>query len=78
MIFSAIIRKVIGLIVYWTKISMKKHRDKIDIGPREIGEKPSQRRPLLQGHHSNLVQLKKHELQTANKILLYMQEVEKY
>ena len=57
---------------------MKKHRDKIDIGPRESGEKPSKRRPLFQGHDSILIQSKKHELQTANKILLYMQEEEKY
>ena len=78
MIFSALIRKVIGLLVYWTKTSMKKHRDKIDIGAQESGEKPSQRRPLFQGCDSNLVQSKKLELQTANKILLYMQEVEKY
>ena len=57
---------------------MKKHRDRIDTGAQESGEKPSQRNPLFQGHHSNLVQSKKRELQTANKILLYMQEEEKY
>ena len=78
MIFSVLVRKVIGFIVYWTKTSMKKHRYKIDIGPRESGEKPSQRRPLFQGLDPNLVLSKKRELQTANKILLYMQEEEKY
>jgi len=57
---------------------MKKHRDKIDIGPRESGEKPSQGRLLFQGLDSNLVLSKNRELQTANKILLYMQEEEKY
>jgi hypothetical protein len=57
---------------------MKKHRDKIDIGAQESGEKSLQIRPVFQGHDSNLVQSKKRELQTANKILLYMQEEEKY
>jgi hypothetical protein len=78
MIFSLLVIKVIGFIVYWTKMSMKKHRDKIDSGPRESGEKPSQKRPPFPEHDSNLVLSKNRELQTANKILLYMQEEEKY
>jgi len=40
--------------------------------------KPSKRRPPLQGHDSIPIQSKKLELQTVNKILLYMQEEEKY
>lgn len=58
---------------------MKKHRDKTEIGTVENGLKSSsQLRPLFKRQESNSVQSKKRELQTADRILLYMQEEEKY
>ena len=58
---------------------MKKHRDKTEIGTVESGLKSSSpRRPLSKRQESNTAQHKKRQLQTADRILLYMQEEEKY
>ncbi|HEX5187024.1 MAG TPA: hypothetical protein VFV86_09060 [Nitrososphaeraceae archaeon] len=57
---------------------MKKDRHKTEIGTVESGLKSSQRRPLFNRQESNSAQGKKRELQTADRILLLMQEEEKY
>lgn len=58
---------------------MKKDRHKTDIGTVESGLKSSsQRRPLFNRQESNSAQGKKRELQIADRILLLMQEEEKY
>ena len=57
---------------------MKKDRHKTEIGTVESGFKSSQLRPLFNRQESNSAQGKKRELQTADRILLLMQEEEKY
>ena len=57
---------------------MKKHRDKIKNGAQTSGEKSPQKETNFEKRGSNLVQSKKHYLQIADKILLYMQEEEKF
>ena len=57
---------------------MKKHRDKIKNGAQTSGEKSPQKETNFEKRGSNLVQNKKHDLQIADKILLYMQEEEKF
>ena len=58
---------------------MKKDRHKTEIGTVESGLKSSsQLRPLFKRQDSNTAQHKKRELQTADRILLLMQEEEKY
>jgi hypothetical protein len=60
-------------------MSMKKHRDKTEIGTVESGlRSSSQIRPVFKRKESNTAHHKKRELQTADRILLYMQEEEKY
>ena len=71
-------KKVAGFILYCTRTSMKKYRDKIKNNTQASGEKSPQKNIGVERQRSNLCQIKKQELQTADKILLYMQEEEKY
>jgi hypothetical protein len=57
---------------------MKNDKDKTEIGPGERELKSSQRRSLFKRRESNSAQGRKRELQTADRILLLMQEEEKY
>ncbi len=58
---------------------MKKHRDKTnsDEAEKKRGAKTSQKKPNIKSQGSNLTR-KKHDLKTADKILFYMKEEEKF
>ena len=57
---------------------MKKQRKKIKFGIVGGEEKSLQKNSSIERQGSNPVHSKRHDLQTANKILQYMQEEEKY
>ena len=57
---------------------MKKQRKKIKLGTVGGEEKSLQKNSSLERQSSNPVHSQRHDLQTANKILQYMQEEEKY
>ncbi len=57
---------------------MKKSRHKINSGVKGNTEEPLHEKEMVERPGLNLFESKKHDFQTADKILLYIQEVEKF